>query len=302
MATKGPKIKTIGIEARKDMQEMFEAPVHLELWVKVKSGWADDDRALRSFSVTSDDIKVTPMEGWQRAFVLHSRPWSETSLMLDVFTEESGRVRLVAKGARSKRSTLKGALQPFTPLLLRFGGRGEVKTLRSAEAVSLALPLSGITLYSGLYINELLSRVLEYETRFSELFLITCTAFSSCRGHWYARTRRRFELALLGHLGYGVNFTHCGAGSGEPVDDTMTYRYREEKGFIASVVIDNKTFTGRQLKALNARGNFLHADTLRAAKRFTRMALKPYLGGKPLKSRELFRQFMPKRTVKTHYE
>lgn len=76
------------------------------------------------------------MEGWQRAFVLHSRPWSETSLMLDVFTEESGRVRLVAKGARSKRSNLKGALQPFTPLLVRFGGRGEVKTLRSAEAVS----------------------------------------------------------------------------------------------------------------------------------------------------------------------
>ena len=111
------------------------------------------------------------MEGWQRAFGLHSRPWSETSLMLDVFTEESGRVRLVAKGARSKRSTLKGALQPFTPLLLRFGGRGEVKTLRSAEAVSLALPLSGITLYSGLYINELALHSV------------------SCRGHWYARTR-----------------------------------------------------------------------------------------------------------------
>jgi len=128
------------------------------------------------------------MEGWQRAFVLHSRPWSETSLMLDVFTEESGRVRLVAKGARSKRSTLKGALQPFTPLLLRFGGRGEVKTLRSAEAVSLALPLSGITLYSGLYINELLSRVLEYETRFSELRLLALHSVS-CRGHWYARTR-----------------------------------------------------------------------------------------------------------------
>lgn len=129
------------------------------------------------------------MEGWQRAFVLHSRPWSETSLMLDVFTEESGRVRLVAKGARSKRSTLKSALQPFTPLLLRFGGRGEVKTLRSAEAVSLALPLSGITLYSGLYINELLSRVLEYETRFSELFRLLALHSVSCRGHWYARTR-----------------------------------------------------------------------------------------------------------------
>ena len=230
------------------------------------------------------------MEGWQRAFVLHSRPWSETSLMLDVFTEESGRVRLVAKGARSKRSTLKGALQPFTPLLLRF------------EAVSLALPLSGITLYSGLYINELLSRVLEYETRFSELFFDYLHCIQSLAGVTGTPepALRRFELALLGHLGYGVNFTHC-AGSGEPVDDTMTYRYREEKGFIASVVIDNKTFTGRQLKALNAR-EFPDADTLRAAKRFTRMALKPYLGGKPLKSRELFRQFMPKRTVKTHYE
>ena len=203
---------------------------------------------------------------------------------------------------KRQRSTLKGALQPFTPLLLRFGGRGEVKTLRSAEAVSLALPLSGITLYSGLYINELLSRVLEYETRFSELFFDYLHCIQSLAGATGTPepALRRFELALLGHLGYGVNFTHC-AGSGEPVDDTMTYRYREEKGFIASVVIDNKTFTGRQLKALNAR-EFPDADTLRAAKRFTRMALKPYLGGKPLKSRELFRQFMPKRTVKTHYE
>ncbi|MFV2799642.1 DNA repair protein RecO, partial [Escherichia coli] len=119
--------------------------------------------------------------------------------------------------------------------------------------VSLALPLSGITLYSGLYINELLSRVLEYETRFSELFFDYLHCIQSLAGATGTPepALRRFELALLGHLGYGVNFTHC-AGSGEPVDDTMTYRYREEKGFIASVVIDNKTFTGRQLKALNA--------------------------------------------------
>jgi DNA repair protein RecO (recombination protein O) len=82
--------------------------------------------------------------------------------------------------------------------------------------------------------------------------------------------------------------------SGDSVDDTMTYRYREEKGFIASIVIDNTTFTGRHLRALSER-EFPDQDTLRAAKRFTRIALKPYLGGKPLKSRELFRQFVPKR-------
>ncbi len=126
------------------------------------------------------------MEGWQRAFVLHSRPWSETSLMLDVFTEESGRVRLVAK-AHVPDAQPQRRPPAFYPLLLRFGGRGEVKTLRSAEAVSLALPLSGITLYSGLYVNELLSRVLEHETRFSELFSITCIA---CR-RWLAQAVRQ---------------------------------------------------------------------------------------------------------------
>ncbi len=215
--------------------------------------------------------------------------------MLDVFTEESGRVRLVAKGARSKRSNLKGALQPFTPLLVRFGGRGEVKTLRSAEAVSLALPLSGITLYSGLYVNELITRVLEHETRFSELFFDYLHCLQALAGVTGSPepVLRRFELALLGHLGYGVDFLHC-AGSGDPVEDAMTYRYREEKGFIASVVIDNSTFTGRDLRALAER-EFPDVSTLRAAKRFTRIALNPYLGGKPLKSRELFRQFVPKR-------
>ncbi len=129
-------------------------------------------------------------------------------------------MRLVAKGARSKRSNLKGALQPFTPLLVRFGGRGEVKTLRSAEAVSLALPLSGITLYSGLYVNELISRVLEHETRFSELFFDYLHCIQALAGATGTPepALRRFELALLGHLGYGVDFLHC-AGSGEEVED-----------------------------------------------------------------------------------
>ncbi|MDV5141035.1 DNA repair protein RecO [Chimaeribacter arupi] len=234
------------------------------------------------------------MEGWQRAFVLHGRPYSETSLMLDLFTERHGRVRVLAKGARSRRSTLKGALQPFTPLLVRWGGRGEVKTLRNAEPVSLSLPLSGMMLYSGLYVNELLARVLEPETDCASLFFdyLSCIQLLAAGQGSPEQALRRFELALLAHLGYGVDFLHC-AGSGEQVTDEMTYRYREEKGFIASLVIDNHSFTGRQLKALAER-EFPDSDALRAAKRFTRMALKPYLGGKPLKSRELFRQFSVK--------
>ncbi len=80
----------------------------------------------------------------------------------------------------------------------------------------------------------------------------------------------------MGHLGYGVDFLHC-AGSGEPVSEDMTYSYREEKGFIASLVLNQRSFTGKHLQALSTR-EFPDADALRAAKRFTRMALKPYLG------------------------
>lgn len=236
------------------------------------------------------------MDGWERAFVLHGRPYSETSLMVDLFTENHGRVRLLAKGARSRRSNLKGCLQPFTPLLVRWGGRGEVKTLRNAEAISLGLPLSGMMLYSGLYVNELLSRVLEPEANYSVLFFdyLQCLQALAAEERSPEHSLRRFELALLEHLGYGVDFLHC-AGSGEWVADEMTYRYREEKGFIASVIVDHYSFTGRELRTFAER-QFPDADTLRAAKRFTRIALKPYLGGKPLKSRELFRQFVRKQS------
>ncbi|MEQ5126986.1 DNA repair protein RecO [Providencia alcalifaciens] len=232
------------------------------------------------------------MSGWQRAFVLHSRPYSETSLLIDFFTEGEGKIRLLAKGARRNRSPLRGCLQPFTPLLIRWSGKGEIKTLINADPVSLALPLSGTVLYSGLYLNELTARVIEFGTPYSSLFFdyLNCLQVLAGSERTPESALRQFELALLSYLGYGVDFLHC-AGSGEPVSDTMTYRYREEKGFIGSLIIDQLTFTGKQLRALAER-EFPDADTLKAAKRFTRMALKPYLGGKPLKSRELFRQFI----------
>ncbi|WP_241610991.1 DNA repair protein RecO [Rosenbergiella epipactidis] len=231
------------------------------------------------------------MEGWQRVFVLHARPYSETSLLLDIFSESDGRVTVLAKGARSRRSNLKGALQPFTPLLMRWGGKGEVKTLRSAEPVSMGLPLSGTYLYCGLYVNELLMRVLGQEIGYSALFFdyLHCLQSLAALDSSPEPVLRRFEFALLAHLGYGVDFLHC-AGSGEEVSDEMTYNYRQERGFIASVMPTANTFTGRQLRAFYQR-EFPEIDTLRAAKRFTRMALKPYLGGRPLKSQALFRQF-----------
>ncbi|KGQ24545.1 DNA repair protein RecO [Gallibacterium anatis] len=232
------------------------------------------------------------IDNWQRGFVLHRRAYSETSLLVDLFTEHYGCITLLAKGARAKRSPLKSLLQPFTPLLLRWSGRGTLKILTKAEAISVTLPMQTVALYSGFYVNELLVRTLEQETAYPELFheYLRCLTGLAANGDQVEATLRRFEFMLLKALGYGIDFEHC-AGSGEPVAAEMTYQYREEKGFIASLLKNNLTFYGRDLQAF-ANLSFNEKETLQAAKRFTRIALKPFLGGKPLKSRELFQQHL----------
>ncbi|MCK3657853.1 DNA repair protein RecO [Pasteurellaceae bacterium Pebbles2] len=230
------------------------------------------------------------MENWQRGFVLHRKAYSETSLLVDLFTEETGRLSVIAKGARAKRSAWKGVLQPFTPLLLRWSGKGGLKTLTKAEPASIALPLQQTALFSGFYVNELLCRVVEQETPNPLLFqyYLQCLTQLASTEKEVEPILRTFEFQLLKILGYGVDFEHC-AGSGLPVDEEMTYSYREEKGFIASMIKDNQTFYGRDLLAFQQL-MFNSPEVLQAAKRFTRLALKPYLGSKPLKSRELFTQ------------
>lgn len=222
--------------------------------------------------------------------MLHRRAYSETSLLADLFTEETGRLTVLAKGARTKRSAWKSVLQPFTPLLLRWTGRGGLKVLTKAESAAIALPLQQTALYSGFYVNELISRVLEQETAYPQLFqdYLRCLTALASSPQTVEPALRHFEFQLLQTLGYGVDFCHC-VGSGESVDETMTYRYREEQGFIASLIKDNLTFYGYELLAFERR-QFDNIDVLQAAKRFTRIALKPYLGSKPLKSRELFTQ------------
>lgn len=221
---------------------------------------------------------------------MHRRAYSETSLLVDLFTEKTGRLTVIAKGARTKRSALKSILQPFTPLLLRWTGRGELKTLTKAEAASLTLPMQTTALYSGFYVNELLMRLLAAETPYPEIFqnYLTCLMGLASDSASIETSLRTFEFQLLSAMGYGIDFCHC-AGTGDPIDENMTYRYREEKGFIASLIKDNLTFYGKDLLAFE-RKEFTDPDVLQAAKRFIRIALKPYLGNKPLKSRELFTQ------------
>lgn len=227
------------------------------------------------------------MKDWHKAFILHTRPYSETSLLVDLFVESLGRVTTLAKGARRKRSVLKGFLQPFTPLIVQLSGTGNVKTLLHTEAISLSLPLSGAALYSGFYLNELIHRVIISQSDTSEIFQAYLVSLQElARKIPPEHVLRKFELNLLEFLGYGINFETCYA-TGDKVVDTMTYQYVAESGFISSLMQNSTSFTGKHLRAF-AKRSFTDEDCLKAAKRFTRLALKPYVGSKPFKSRELF--------------
>ena len=164
-----------------------------------------------------------------------------------------------------------------------------IKNTHESRVRSNYVPLQQTALYSGFYVNELITRVIEPETANPQLFqhYLQCLTGLATQPQ-VEPTLRLFEFHLLKILGYGIDFLHC-AGSGLPVDESMTYQYRAEKGFIASLVKDNLTFYGRDLLAFE-RLEFTDEAVLQSAKRFTRIALKPYLGDKPLKSRELFTQ------------
>ncbi|MWN05275.1 DNA repair protein RecO [Gilliamella sp. Pas-s95] len=227
------------------------------------------------------------MENWQRAFILHTRSYTESSLLADLFVENVGKVTVLAKGARRKSSALKGMLQPFTPLIVQYSGQGEIKTLRQVEAMSLALPLVSVFLYSAFYLNELLHRVLVAETEIPTLFDDYLKSLQQLAQQVPAENvLRTFELSLLENLGYHIDFFHCYI-TGDDVVKSMYYQYQSEKGFMSSLLQNSTSFTGEQVLALGKR-QFNNENTLKAAKRFTRMALKPYVGPKPFKSRELF--------------
>lgn len=227
---------------------------------------------------------------WHRAFVLNRTPYSETSLLIDLFVEKKGMMRLLAKGARRKQSIQKGILQPFTPLIIQYSGKNEVKILSKVEAIGLSLPIShSYFLYSAFYLNELLFRVLKAETDCSSLFDIYLDSIKNLACCEPAEPiLRGFELFLLEFLGYHVDFAHC-YGSGLSIEETMFYQYHPEKGFIASLLQNQMTFLGADLKAMQNR-QFETKAHLIAAKKFTRLALKPYVGSQPFKSRDLFKK------------
>jgi len=227
----------------------------------------------------------------QPAFLLHRKPYRDTSLLIEAFSETHGRLGLVARGARSRRGGQAGLLQPFQPLLLSWSGRGELQTLIGAESQQPSLSLHGDSLISGFYLNELLMRLLPRHDPHPTLY------------HRYAQTLlqlahagmdewllRLFERDLLQELGYGLLLTHEG-GSGEMVQADVRYCYHPEFGPQRQFAADEPCLRvhGATLLCL-AQGGQADSRSRSEAKRLMRGVLSGYLGNRPLASRELFRQ------------
>ncbi len=228
----------------------------------------------------------------QPSYILHSRPYRDSSSLLEVFTAEHGRLSLVARGGRrSTRGGSKAALlQPFTPLLLSFSGRAEMKNLGAAESAGAAIFLQGERLFSGLYINELLSRLLHRHDPHPRLFAAYGAALDSLLACAQIEdVLRRFEYTLLEELGYSFDLA-CDALSGEPVEPGQWYQYHPGLGLVLCQGVEEPSrsaYAGGELLRM-AEGEF--GDGVRSsAKRLLRQALAEHLGDTPLRSRELFR-------------
>ena len=224
----------------------------------------------------------------QAAFILHGRDFRDTSRLLDVFTPDYGRVTLVAKGARSPRSKLQGILQPFSPLIISWSGKGDVQTLTGAESVKSTINLSGKQVMSAYYINELLQRLMTFHDPHPELFSIYQQTLESFVSDDDELVLRRFEKHLLTEIGYGLNL-EVESDTGTALIKDEMYYYDLEKGPVnikANEVNGELIISGQTLLDMSAE-KFSCAQSLKEAKQLMRIILSHHLGDKPLKTRSL---------------
>ena len=230
----------------------------------------------------------------QPAWILHSLPWRETSLIVDVFTRDYGRIALAAKGARRPMSELRGVLMAFQPLLLDFSGGGEVKTLIRGEWRGVQALLTGRALLCAYYLNELLLKLTAREDPHPALFEAYESAIVALgRGENLPRVLRRFELALLRELGYGVMLD--ADGNGQPFRSNESYLYIIERGpwpceaDVAQEAPDGVRIEGQTLIDLAA-NDFSRAETLHEAGYLLRALIHHHLGGQSLQSRRVLEE------------
>jgi DNA repair protein RecO (recombination protein O) len=224
------------------------------------------------------------------AFVLHSYPYKETSLIVEAFTRHRGRVGLLARGARRPRSAIRGTLLAFHPLRLSWSASTELGTLTAAEWSGGQAALAGPGLMCGFYINELLLKLLPREDAHEALFdaYAESVARLSARED-HAAVLRGFERRLLTELGYAP-LLERDAGSGLPVDPARRYAYEPERGPLAAEAAGQSLTVGGQTLLDIARDDYSRADTRDEARRLMRWLIAARLAGQTLHTREVLRE------------
>ena len=221
------------------------------------------------------------------AFVLHSYPYRETSLVLEVLSRNCGRVALVARGARRPRSALRGLLMSFQPLTMSWFGKHELRTLHSAEWQGGQPHLQGKALLCGFYLNELLLNLMARDDPHEQLFdYYQQTLQRLAHEQVHAATLRCFEKHMLQELGYALLLEHE-ADSGEPIEPTAHYRYVIEYGASKSSE-QGMPILGKTLQDM-ATDDYRDPLSAQQSKQLMRMLLNHHLAGKPLHTRELIK-------------
>ena len=217
-----------------------------------------------------------------QAFLIHRRMYQGSSLLLDFFTKDSGRLRLIARGARKSKTSL----QMFQCLSISFKGKGELKSLSQWEVDDQPRRLLGDDLILAMYANELILRLLpendEYPETFNSYwtFLANLNALDSSEKEY---ALRNFENQMLEDLGYGLDFSFD--INDEYIKEDLQYEFIEHQGFNKNI---NGAIAGKTLVSLSKQETITDPIQLTILKKMNRKRLKSLLGDKPLKSKELF--------------
>ena len=218
-------------------------------------------------------------------FLLHQRSYGETSIIADVFTQKSGKISFIAKGAKKPKSKFFGYLVPFQKLKITYSGRSELKTLTSIDRdlASNSNTFSKVS-YSLLYINELLMKLLPKDAKHEELFVLYDEFLKKInKNNNLEISLRHFELDLLDMLGYGFDYD-SEIDSNEPIEAELSYVLVSERGFRKS---NSSSFKGKDILSIKKRK--LEDVPLKYLKEITTKAIGICLEGKDLTSRKIFK-------------
>ena len=218
-------------------------------------------------------------------FLLHQRSYGETSIIADVFTQKSGKISFIAKGAKKPKSKFFGYLVPFQKLKITYSGRSELKTLTSIDRdlASNSNTFSKVS-YSLLYINELLMKLLPKDAKHEELFVLYDEFLKKInKNNNLVISLRHFELDLLDMLGYGFDY-ESEIDSNEPIEAELSYVFVSERGFRKS---NSSSFKGKDILSIKKRK--LEDVPLKYLKEITTKAIGICLEGKDLTSRKIFK-------------